>query len=150
MTPTDSPPPSPAELQALAERLEKRAWAQSGVQLMKSAGLSADAWQEEFLTADYRRALLLCSRRSGKTTVGQLLAAKLGLRFADSDQVIEQRQQMPQARGELVAPIRQEEQDRVGRDTAREGEQHLEAGVVAVDLDRVVPLQVLRRADVLE
>jgi len=28
---------------------------------------------------------------SGKTTVGQLLAARLGLRFADSDQVIEQR-----------------------------------------------------------
>jgi 3-dehydroquinate synthase/shikimate kinase/3-dehydroquinate synthase len=28
---------------------------------------------------------------AGKTTVGRLLAAKLGLRFADSDQVIEQR-----------------------------------------------------------
>jgi hypothetical protein len=79
MTLTPNGQPNPAELQALAERLEKRAWAQSGVQLMKSAGLTPDPWQEEFLASDYRRALLLCSRRSGKTTVAAVKALQTAM-----------------------------------------------------------------------
>jgi hypothetical protein len=71
--------PNPAELRALAAILEKKAWAQSATQLMKSAGLEPDPWQKEFLAADFRRALLLCSRRSGKTTVAAVKALQAAM-----------------------------------------------------------------------
>ena len=51
---------------------------------------------------------------AGKTTVGQLLAAKLGLRFADTDQVIEQR------RGRSVRDIFAEDGEAAFREAEHE------------------------------
>ncbi len=42
---------------------------------MIAAGLEPDAWQAELLQSDWQRALLLCSRQAGKSTVTGALAA---------------------------------------------------------------------------
>jgi hypothetical protein len=49
-------------------------WAINPAAMLKSLGLDADPWQVEFLQTDFRRALLNCSRRSGKTTVAAIKA----------------------------------------------------------------------------
>jgi hypothetical protein len=41
---------------------------------MVAAGLEPDPWQAELLRSDWRRALLLCSRQAGKSTVTAALA----------------------------------------------------------------------------
>jgi hypothetical protein len=69
-----NPQPSPDELLALAERLERQAWARSGVQLMKSLGMEPDPWQINLLRSEARRLLLCCSRQSGKSTTTAVLA----------------------------------------------------------------------------
>jgi hypothetical protein len=71
---TDNPQPSPAELRALAARLEKKAWSQSGVELMKSLGMTPDGWQMDLLRSQARRLLLCCSRQSGKSTTTAILS----------------------------------------------------------------------------
>lgn len=47
----------------------------SPVELATALGLELDAWQEEVLGGQWPRALLNCSRQSGKSTVTALLAA---------------------------------------------------------------------------
>ena len=42
--------------------------------LMRLAGLTPDDWQADLLRSDWQRALLLCSRQSGKSTVTAALA----------------------------------------------------------------------------
>ena len=42
--------------------------------LMQSAGLQPDGWQAELLRSDGKRALLLCCRQSGKSTVAAVVA----------------------------------------------------------------------------
>lgn len=44
------------------------AWLFDGAAMLGDLGLQPDPWQVEFIGASYSRALLLCSRRSGKTT----------------------------------------------------------------------------------
>lgn len=44
------------------------------VLLMEAAGLKADPWQAGILRSDAKRALLLCSRQSGKSTVTAVMA----------------------------------------------------------------------------
>ena len=44
------------------------------VLLAEDCGLTPDAWQADLLRAMPRRALLLCSRQSGKSTVTALVA----------------------------------------------------------------------------
>lgn len=46
-------------------------------QLMVAAGLTPDAWQSELLQSQWQRALLLCSRQTGKSTVTAALATWL-------------------------------------------------------------------------
>lgn len=43
-------------------------------QIMQDAGMKPDPWQEEVLSSDARRLLLLCSRQSGKSTTSAALA----------------------------------------------------------------------------
>lgn len=43
-------------------------------QLMVAAGMEPDAWQAALLQSDWQRALLLCSRQAGKSTVTGALA----------------------------------------------------------------------------
>jgi len=45
------------------------------VELAEALGLTLDAWQLDVLTGDWPRALLNCSRQSGKSLVSALLAA---------------------------------------------------------------------------
>jgi hypothetical protein len=71
--------PNPDELRALAAILEKKAWEMSATQLMRSVGLEPDPWQKEFLSSDFRRALLLCSRRAGKTSVAAVKALQAAM-----------------------------------------------------------------------
>ena len=44
-------------------------WAFDPPAMMVALGMQPDPWQVEFLRLEYRRALLNCSRRSGKTPV---------------------------------------------------------------------------------
>ena len=76
MPPTNNPQqqPSPAELRALAKKLERQAWSKSGVQLMKSLGMEPDPWQVSLLRSQARHVLLCCSRQSGKSTTTAILA----------------------------------------------------------------------------
>lgn len=65
--------PTMANLDAWADFLAKPeatgAWQFDPALMMRDLGLEPDPWQADFLNMSYRRALLLCSRRSGKTTV---------------------------------------------------------------------------------
>src|SRR5437899_9654618 len=49
-------------------------WAFNSSHMLKALGFDPDPWQVDFLRANYRRALLNCSRRSGKTTVAAIKA----------------------------------------------------------------------------
>jgi hypothetical protein len=49
-------------------------WAYDGAEMLRACGLQPDPWQVGFLNATYRRALLCCSRRSGKSTVAAVKA----------------------------------------------------------------------------
>ncbi|HLJ95956.1 MAG TPA: terminase large subunit [Gemmataceae bacterium] len=77
--------PPTEQLLAAANWLEQQAWRKSAVQMMESVGLAPDPWQEEFLASEYRRALLLCSRRSGKTTAAAVKALQAAM-FAPPEQ----------------------------------------------------------------
>lgn len=55
-------------LELLAGASQSDIWALSAGHMARAIGLEPDAWQLEFWAMNYRRALLLCSRRSGKTT----------------------------------------------------------------------------------
>jgi hypothetical protein len=73
--------PSPPSLEQLllselANSLSKNAdpIAVDPAQLMVAAGMIPDPWQAELLQSDWQRALLLCSRQSGKSTVTGALA----------------------------------------------------------------------------
>lgn len=73
--------PSPLSLEAsltlaLADSLSNRddSIAVAPAQLMIAAGLTPDPWQAELLQSQWQRALLLCSRQAGKSTVTGALA----------------------------------------------------------------------------
>jgi len=63
-------------LNSLADRLSAPTdpIASDPSQLMVAAGMQPDPWQAELLQSDWRRALLLCSRQAGKSTVTAALA----------------------------------------------------------------------------
>src|SRR5262245_18692198 len=49
-------------------------WALSGAEMLRDLGLSPDPWQVKVMEANFQRALLNCSRQSGKSTVTAALA----------------------------------------------------------------------------
>ncbi len=51
---------------------------------MVAAGMEPDAWQKDLLSSDWQRALLLCSRQSGKSTVTAALATHQAQYIPDS------------------------------------------------------------------
>jgi hypothetical protein len=53
-------------------------------QLMIAAGMTPDPWQAELLQSQWQRALLLCSRQAGKSTVTAALATHTTLYKPDS------------------------------------------------------------------
>ena len=63
-------------LRSLADRLSAQAdpIATDPAQLMVAAGMTPDLWQAELLQSRWQRALLLCSRQAGKSTVTGALA----------------------------------------------------------------------------
>jgi hypothetical protein len=67
-----------AEIEKMAaiwgEPAPQERWCYAAEQILRDLGFEHDPWQINFLNAHYRRALLLCSRRSGKTTVTALAA----------------------------------------------------------------------------
>jgi hypothetical protein len=69
-----------AEARLLAGKPTKadRYWAYP-LAVMTDAGLTPDPWQADLLANHHRRALLLCSRQSGKSQVAAALALKAGL-----------------------------------------------------------------------
>ncbi len=66
----DPPPEKANPLAGFWEKPRQPAdcWAYDPGAMLTALGLQPDPWQVEFLNMKYRRALLLCSRRSGKTT----------------------------------------------------------------------------------
>lgn len=62
-------------LDALAAKLAPPAMVGSAVDVFRAAVGDPDPWQEAVLASDARRAILLCSRQSGKSTVTSALAA---------------------------------------------------------------------------
>src|SRR5690349_8793554 len=63
-------------LWTLVERLTEPTEPAAGdpAQLMVRAKLTPDPWQADFLQSSWQRALLLCSRQAGKSTVTAALA----------------------------------------------------------------------------
>jgi len=62
-------------------------WAQPEL-LMRTAGIDPDGWQTDLMRGDWRKALVLCSRQSGKSTVGAALALLQALLEPGSDVMI--------------------------------------------------------------
>jgi hypothetical protein len=84
-------PPSPQSLEQLltlelANSLSRGddPIASDPAQLMVAAGMTPDLWQARLLQSDWQRALLLCSRQAGKSTVTATLATYMAQYHAGS------------------------------------------------------------------
>lgn len=74
------------------------------VDLMVSAGMEPDPWQADFLRARPQRALLLCCRQAGKSTVTAAAALSEAISHAGSTSLLVSRSQRQSA--ELLAKVK--------------------------------------------
>jgi phage terminase large subunit len=68
----------------MASKFRVDYWSYDAAAMLEDLGLDPDPWQVEFLQSDYRRALLNCSRRSGKTTCAAIKALHTAM-FSQKD-----------------------------------------------------------------
>lgn len=76
-----------AKREALAPRSAGR-YADTPEAIMQAAGMEPDPWQRDLLRSEWKRALLLCCRQAGKSTVTGALALHQAITEAGSETII--------------------------------------------------------------